>query len=176
MSNDLNLLNQSFQDKVRILLSRCYNDGAIMRPFFTVRNVKLQAVFWRQSRCLEEIDNAVKMLRKEGADYLANVLLLVGPSYGKWVTNALPGASTHQYACAIDCYSLEPDVHGTIMVNWDHMNPYKIYAHHAKNLGLNAGYFWKPKEDAVHVQEGSFILPKTWKERNDIMKERFGDV
>jgi hypothetical protein len=173
MSRNLDDLNKSFGDKCKLLLHRCEHDGAIMRPFWTIRDPYTQAKFYRQSRCWEEIKTDIEMLNNEGAYWIAEILKSVGPQYGKWLTNALPGGSIHQYAFAMDCYSLEPGLHSRYVVNWNKMNPYKIYATHAKDLGLNAGLYWSIK-DAVHVQSRDFILPETWQERNQIMLEKFG--
>ena len=172
MSREIQDLHPDFREKPKLLLRKCSNDGAEMRPFWTLRDPYTQAKFYRQSRCWEEILDKVEYLRSEEAFFIAEVLLSVGPQYGRWATNALPGESTHNYGYAIDCYSLEPGIHSRYIINWTKMNPYKIYAHYATELGLIAGYYWKSK-DVVHVQDKGFRIPKTWIERDHIMKEKF---
>jgi len=173
MSKQLEDLNPIFREKIEILLKRCSNDGAIMRPFYTLRNVYEQAKLWRQSRCWEEIEKKIDFLLSQEAYFIVDVLQSVGPTHGRWATNALPGESIHQYGYAVDCYSLEPGMDSKYRINWDHDNPYKIYAYHARDLGLNAGYFWNHK-DSVHVQDGEFHVPKDWVLIDSMMKEKFG--
>jgi hypothetical protein len=174
MSRELEDLNPGFKEKVDLLLKRCFNDGIVMRPFFTLRSVYDQAKLWRQSRCWEEISNKIEFLISQEAYFIVDVLQSVGPTNGRWATNAIPGQSIHQYGYATDCYNLVKGDNSRYIANWDgDSNAYKIYAHHAKDLGMNAGYFWN-KKDSVHVECSNFSIPKDWKIIDEMMKDKFG--
>src|SRR5215468_9900795 len=82
-----------FREKVGQLLQKCSARGVTMVPNEAVRPPQQQAIYWRQSRSTIEINNAIAMLRNEGAPYLADVLEGVGPQHGDEVTKVLPGNS-----------------------------------------------------------------------------------
>lgn len=115
------------------------------------------------------------MLKKvEFAPFLAEVLKSIGPQYGRWATNALPGQSWHQHGLAVDCFLLDGNGHAV----WDAGNEgYRIYAEEAVKLGLVAGYFWKPRRDAVHVQKpkGKVLDQFTWQQLDVLMQEKFSN-
>lgn len=169
---DLNALEPAFRVKVERVLELCKNDGHDLVPFFTLRTVQEQAQLWRQSRTSLEIKKAINKLEREGAPFLANALENVGPQYGRWATNALPGQSWHQHGEAVDCFVRA----GNGRAVWSAQHPgYECYANHAKELGLTPGYLWV-RRDAVHVQcrESSVRDAYTWPELDKMMKERFG--
>lgn len=170
---DMALLSDSFRPTAEQLIYECKQPhGIIVRPFFTVRDVWEQARLWRQSRAWPEIEAAVAMLRTEGAPWLADVLEGVGPQYGRWATNALPGQSWHQWGEAMDCFVLEDG--GAV---WDGRHQsYLIYAIVARRLGLTAGYWWPKRPDAVHVQRPKENSPATLyplSEINRVMEQRY---
>ena len=149
MSRDLNKLEPVFKETVKELLQNVAALGHTLRPFFTTRSLEDQAKLWRQSRCSEEIDQAMRMLEREGAPALAGVIQNVGPQHGRWATNAMPGTSWHQWGEAVDCFVVSENGRAV----WSAKHPaYQAYAEEAKKLGLNAGFFW-PSKDAVHVQQ-----------------------
>lgn len=158
MSRELSLLRDDFESKVRRVIRVVQvEDGFTMRPFFTRRSPWEQARLWRQSRGTKEIHEAVKRLEREGAPFLAKVLLEVGGQHGRWATNALPGQSWHQWGEAVDCFAL---VEGRAV--WSRRHPaYKAYAERAVNEGLHAGYYWR-RPDAVHLQLGSGSVRGRW--------------
>jgi len=171
MSRDIELLKPLFKMKVVELLERTKKRGFILRPFYTLRNAEEQAKLWRQSRTSEEIHRMVNKLRQEQAPYLADTLENVGPQFGRWATNALPGQSWHNWGEAVDCYVLLENGKAV----WAAAHPgYKVYAEEAKELGMTAGFFWGRK-DAVHVQSrGDAVRSiRTWPEINDEMQRRY---
>ena len=171
MSRNFGDLKDADRPKFVQLVANCKERGHTMRPFFTFRDVIEQAKLWRQSRSGHEIRDAIKMLERECAPFLANVLNTVGPQYGRWVTNALPGQSWHQWGMAIDCFLME---HGKAVWDTEHEG-YEVYAYEAKTLGLHAGYFW-PSCDAVHVQSIGLSAPRlSWREVDGNMKELWGN-
>lgn len=175
MSRDIEDLVPSFRGSVRQVLEACKAEGVIMVPFFTVRSPTEQAVLWRRSRTADVIARKIQFLHDQKADFLAGVLRDVGPRDGDWATNALPGASYHQWGEAIDCYW---EVNGK--QSWDTkglvngVNGYKVYAEKAAEFGLTA--LGPSLGDWVHIQlrAGSVTDQFTWQQINDRMKERFG--
>lgn len=141
-------LDKDFKLSVGQLLLNCKREGFDLIPFFGLRSIQAQAKFWRQSRTGYQVREAILLLQRKGAPYLAEVLQGVGPQHGRWVTNALPSQSWHNHGLAIDCFVMEDG-----KAIWDAGHPgYECYAEQAKNLGLTAGYYWSNK-DAVHVQQ-----------------------
>lgn len=172
MARDLTLLEDDFETQVGHLLAGLLRDGYHMRPFFTLRTPWEQARLWRQSRTTQEIHNVAAMLAREGAPFLREALVSVGPQMGRWATNALPGQSWHQWGEAVDCFVLE---HGKAV--WRRSHPgYQRYAERARELGLHSGYFWS-RPDAVHVQKGEGKVRSlyTWAQIDEQMRRRFGE-
>ena len=177
MAADLNLLEPEFRAACKELLTRCQQHGADMRANEGLRDPWKQARYWRQSRSKEEIDNAIAMLKNSGADYLAKILKDVGPQHGDPVTNALPGASWHQWGVALDCFWLVGGVaewSTTRIVNG--INGYKLYADIAEDLELTAGGHWSSFKDWPHVQKKGASSPlqeHSWSEINAKMLQLF---
>lgn len=172
MAADLDLLRFDFQPKVEEILAACLRDGHHLRPFFTRRNVWVQARLWRQSRSTPEIHRAAAMLEREGAPFLRKVLLEVGPQHGRWATNALPGQSWHQWSAAVDCFVLEKG-----RAIWSRAHPgYHLYANQARDRGFEAGYFWT-RPDTYHVQQltDSVRSRYTWAQIDAVMRFHFGE-
>lgn len=178
MAADLDVLMPEFRPGVDRLLSLCAARGVEMRPNETVRTPRAQARIWRQSRTREEILAKIAALRAGGARFLAQCIEDVGPQHGDHVTNAPPGLSWHQWGEALDCFWVvdgEAEWSTTRKVNG--VNGYHVYAETARDLGLEAGGFWRRLKDWPHVQsrpEGNpadlFSLP----EIDAVMQERFG--
>lgn len=169
MSRDMDLLRPSFREPfVKTLRDVQLKDGFTMRVFFTQRTPWVQAKLWRQSRSSKEVAEAARMLDREGASFLSEVLISVGPQHGKWATNALPGQSWHQWGSAGDCFVLAD---GRAVWSRRHAG-YKAYATRARDNGLTAGYFWQRSPDAVHVQEfsGSVRSQWTWADIDALMR------
>ncbi|TBC68721.1 hypothetical protein ELH30_31555 (plasmid) [Rhizobium ruizarguesonis] len=179
MTVKLSDLVPEFRSKVEALLAKCAASDVRMVPTFTLRTPAEQAIFWRQSRSIVEINQAIEMLRSQGAAYLADVLEGVGAHNGPHVTNALPGNSWHQWAEAVDCMwevggkFVDSD---TKKVNG--VNGYRFYAQTAKSMDLDSGFFWTSFKDSGHVQMRSDANPKasgySWRQIDGAMRARFG--
>ena len=172
-SKELSDLELDFRNIVqKFLLPKCEQLGVKMRPFYTIRNPWEQAKLWRQSRTSGQIKTAIADLKEKGAPFLAHVLDLVGPQYGRWATNALPGISWHQHGLAIDCFVLED---GKAIWNSKHKG-YQTYARAAVEVGLVAGYYWQTR-DAVHVQKfiGRVLDRYKWPEVDKLMIQLYGN-
>lgn len=171
VSKDLDVLDADFKAKVKIVLARCEQRGYIFRPYATLRSPWEQAKLWRQSRPTEEIQRAIKKLQVNGAKYLAFVLQSVGPQYGRWATNALPGQSWHNWGLAVDCFLLSADGRAI----WSSSHPgYAVYSEEASRQGLTCGREWVHK-DAVHIQAVSYSVKSkyTWAAIDKKMLELF---
>ena len=172
MSRSLSLLDNAFKQKVQIVLGKVNSEATDyeLRVFYTLRTPQEQARLWRQSRSIEQVREAVRMLKRSGANYLADVMVAVGPQNGRWATNALPGHSWHQWGLAVDCFVAAG---GRAVWSANHIG-YRRYAEIARDQGLEAGGFW-PRKDAVHVQMNSERVSYRydWAEVDRQMKARF---
>lgn len=162
-SRKLDDLNLSFRKQVDLLLAACRTRGVEMRPFFTVRGPAIQAKLWCQSRTRAQIVLESKRLHDAGAPWLASLLDPTKALKGPKVTNALPGASWHQWGEAVDCFVAGAKSEAI----WNTKHPgYRVYAEEAVRLGLEAGANWKSLPDTVHVQSLAAASPlaagKSW--------------
>ena len=170
MSRSMDDLQPGFRATAEKAIALCAEDGYELRPFYTLRDVWEQSKLWRQSRPRSEVEAGAQKLKANGAIWLAEVLMEVGPQNGRWATNALPGLSWHQHGEAIDCFVAEGN-----KASWSARHPgYKAWGTHAKSLGLTAGYFWSQR-DAVHVQlRPERVLKRySWAELDQLMQNRF---
>ena len=106
MPADLTLLAPAFQDQVRIMLDACAQQGYILRPSEGLRDPYKQAIYWRQSPSIEQIEQKIASLEAAQLGFLAHCLRIVGPQHGPPVTKAIPGLSWHQWGGAVDCFWL----------------------------------------------------------------------
>ncbi|MGO7033770.1 glycoside hydrolase family 75 protein [Rhizobium ruizarguesonis] len=179
MTVKLSDLVPAFRATVEKLLAVCAEQNVRMVPTFTLRTPAEQALFWRQSRSIFEINKAIDMLRSEGANYLADILEGVGPHNGPHVTNALPGNSWHQWAEAIDCmWEVDGKFIDSDTKKVDGVNGYRFYAETAKGMRLDPGFFWTSFKDSGHVQMRGDANPKasgySWRQIDQAMRLRFG--
>ena len=179
MPANLDDLVESFQGPARQLFEDCAVNATPMVPFYTVRDPRSQAKLWRQSRSGLEIHTGLDWLRGAGGLWLATVIESVGPQFGRWATNAVPGNSWHQWAEGLDSYAV---VRGRI--SWDTVpgqvgGPgdayYRFYADRAVELGLTP--LGPAIGDWVHVQARPESAPSrvmSWPEIDAEMRRRFG--
>jgi len=153
VARDVDLLVPGFRCAYADLLDGLQAAGHELRPFFTLRTPSEQAKLWRQSRSTAEIEAAAKRLRLAGAPRLAGVLIEVGPQFGRWATNALPGYSWHNWGEAADAFVVGPAGEAV----WDADDAgYRAYAEAAEEVLLTSGASWG---DPVHVQLRSDEVP-----------------
>jgi peptidoglycan LD-endopeptidase CwlK len=173
-TRETSALTELFAQKVDRLLLACEARGVMMKPYFTVRGPATQAKLWCQSRTGAEIARAAEEMRRGGAVWLPSLLKPEFGSRGARVTNALPGASWHQWGEAVDCYVVGPK--GEAVWSGEDAG-YRVYAEEASRLGLEAGFSWKRLKDAVHVQERAAGSPlsagMSWAEVEAEMVLRF---
>jgi len=169
MPANIDLLDSDFKIKYEQLQVNCEIEGHTIVPYFTLRHPSDQARFWRQSRSTKEINNAISYLIAKDALWLSDVLKNVGPQWGRWVTNALPGNSWHQFGKAVDSYVL---YNGKAV--WDG-DGYIVMAEKAQSLRLTSGIGWN---DAVHVQSNphsSVTKTLSWFDIDRLMQEKFSN-
>lgn len=179
MPVSLHLLTDDCEARFRELFADCEANGTPMRPFFVRRHPRKQAELWRQSRSRLEVETGIAWLEGAGAPWLAKVIVDVGPQFGRWATNAVPGNSWHQWDEAVDAYA---EVEGGM--SWDTIpgevgGPgdafYRFYAERAVALGLTA--LGPRLGDWVHVQNRDASSPArslSWPEIDAEMRRRFG--
>lgn len=178
MAADLNLLKPEFKAPVDELLAKCREQGIIMTPNEGLRDVFVQAKYWRQSRSSQEINAKIAGLRQQGASFLADCIDKVGPQHGDPVTNSIPGLSWHQWGEALDCFWLvDGEAEWSVRRLVNGKNGYQVYAQIASQMGLTAGGLWTTLKDWPHVQlrkAGSPLGDFTIQQIDATMKERFG--
>ncbi len=179
MSRDMSRLDPAFRTTVDAVLNACLPAGVTMTPYCAERTPPEQAKLWRQSRTIEQIDEAIGLMRNAGATYLAEALDSVGPQHGPHVTNALPGLSWRQWGLAVDCFWRLDDCaewSSTRRVNG--VNGYQLYAQIAQEHGLAAGGLWTSFPDWPHVQKPETASPlsngTSWVDIDTAMRKRFG--
>lgn len=168
---ELKKLKPEFKSLVEKVLEDCEASGVVMKPYFALRTPAEQARLWRQSRTTKQVISASAMLRSNGAHWISRILENVGPCYGKWATNALPGQSWHQFGEAIDCAWI---VEGGF--NWNVTdkpnNGYKVYASIAKAHGLYS--LGESMGDWVHIQLQPYSKPNyDWVKIDQLMQEKY---
>lgn len=159
---DLNGLDEVFKTKLLKLLDACHERGLTMTPVCGVRTPMQQAALWRQSRSRKQVENAADMLRNQGAPYLADCLIKVGPqngTLGAHVTKALPGQSWHQYKQACDmAWLVDGKINWSLTELVNGQNGYKAMCQLADDFGLySAGANWG--WDFPHIQLSSESTP-----------------
>ncbi len=170
--NKIDLLEPEFKESIQQLLIKVKEMGYVLVPFFTLRNPWVQARLWRQSRTTTQINRAVGMLHNAKALFLSEVLASVGPQYGRWATNALPGQSWHQWREAVDCFVLE---NGKAVWNPNHTG-YATWAKQALLMGLQPGHYWS-RRDSAHLQKRyeKVLTRLSWVDVEKEMLLQFGD-
>lgn len=178
MAADLNKLIPTLQSLVGKVIAECAKKDVEMRPFSTLRSPFEQAIAWRQSRALEEINHQINYLKNNGANFLADCLNSVGPQHGDHVTNALPGLSWHQWGEALDCFWIvDKKAEWSTRKEINGLNGYQVYADIAESMGLFPGGHWRNFKDWPHIQyrkDASPLGSMNLKEIDDQMKKKFG--
>ena len=156
----LSQLEPEFAQKINLLLNNCERLGVTLALCDGIRNTITQALYWRSSRSNQEVDEKIKMLQHENADFLAYCLFIVGEQQGPHATNALPGLSWHQYGLAVDCVWILDS-----KACWDNenlyngINGYEVLATEAKKMGICSGHEWKNLRDSGHLQANFYASP-----------------
>ena len=149
MSRDINQLTPEMALKANQVKAICASQGVDLLIYYTLRSLKEQAVLYRQSRTVEEINRKVYQLRSRGFGFLATVLIEVGPQSGPWATNAAPGESWHNYAEAFDAVPVKDKKplwdYDKNKASWD------VYGAAVEKTGLVWGGKWRAR-DYPHAQ------------------------
>ena len=120
----------------------CETAGVPLRFYYTLRTAEMQAKLWRQGRPAVEINAAIKRLRDQGKNELAELLKRPGPQTGPKVTNALPGESYHQIGRAWDAGPYDATIPDFL---WDvktHHEKWDVYREAVEMSGMTSGASW----------------------------------
>lgn len=177
---DLKGLDPDFHARILKLLEGAHQRGVVMVPICGVRTVFEQAKLYRQSRSGAAIAAEAARLKAQGAPFLAETLLSVGPqkgALGRHVTKALPGLSWHQWGYAVD---LAWSVNGKISWSLDDevggQNGYHAAAELADDYGVfSGGKMWG--WDFPHFQANRFGSPKNMHSMahiDEAMRRKYG--
>jgi peptidoglycan L-alanyl-D-glutamate endopeptidase CwlK len=158
MSRLITDLTTEMQVKVNKAIELCKSKGVNLMVTATLRTLEEQAVYYRQSRTIVEINAKIALFKKKGFDYLADVLEKCPPCSGKFVTNAAPGESWHNYKMAIDVVPVFGGV-----AQWSDPKLWNVWTSCAKEAGLFTLDFEKP-----HAQFYSTGNPLTGKTTSEI--------
>ncbi len=160
-SRNLEDLEPEVADAAHRVLEVCTEVGIDLLIYCTLRSPAEQARLYRQSRSIETIMKKVRSLRARGFDYLAEILLEVGPQSGPHVTNAGPGESFHNYGLAFDAV---PMIGGKPA--WNYLNAreqWDAYGECVRQVGLEWAGDWVSFREYPHAQRGRRGNPlKTW--------------
>jgi len=151
-SRSMDDLIPEFRFKAREIVDRCKDRGFELRIYCTLRTAEEQARLYRQSRKLVEVETKEELLRIRGYDFLADILINVGPQYGipgRHVTNAGPGESWHQYGRAFDAVPMR----GGKCLWEDYWPEWDIYGETVKAVGLNWAGSWTRFREFPHTQD-----------------------
>lgn len=178
-SRDIDDLVLELRPQTRTLIDNCRRRGIEMRPYETLRSPFEQGKIWRQSRTREQVQRKIQEFQDAGAAFLAFCLESVGPQSGRYVTDAPPGLSWHQWGEAFDSFwVVEGAAEWSTTRRINGLNGYRVYAEEAERLGLIAGGLWTRLKDWPHIQLRSASSPArvfTVREIDRIMRERFGE-
>lgn len=156
----LSKLEPKFADKINSILNNCKNTGVEIELREGERNTFTQAVYWRRSRSDKDVQEQIKALQNDKADFLAYCLFVVGEQQGTHATNAIPGLSWHQYGLAVDCaWILNSKVCWDNENLYDGINGYEVLAREAKKLDVCSGHEWVGFRDSGHLQANFYSSP-----------------
>ena len=153
-SRKLDDLQPETREKALLFLELAKDAEFPVLIYCTYRSDHEQACLYRQSRSLPVIKHKADQLRFNfGRPDLAQLLMDVGPQYGRHVTNAGPGQSLHGYRCALDGVPL---VGGKPV--WDDDTPEEraIWARYGELVelaGLEWSGRWTQFKETPHAQE-----------------------
>lgn len=125
--------------------------------YCTYRSDEEQARLYRQGRPLSVIQKKADDLNTawERPD-LAQVLMEVGPQYGRVVTHAAPGQSLHEYGVAFDGV---PMLGGKPVWNDQHpdeQEAWELYGRLGTEAGLTWAGNWQSFKEKPHMQVPGF--------------------
>ena len=175
MERDPQLLKPEFLAPLSSAVRAARMRGYILKPFGTRRDPWTQARFWRQNRTTNEIRRGIDRLKDAGALFLARILNEVGPQYGRWATDALPGLSWHQWVEACDLFVAVYDEGEGEVAKWEADHPGYLALHEeCQNRGLTAPL---PQRDPYHIQmrPNGVLHHYSWEQVDDWMKRFYGE-
>ncbi|MCF8373941.1 MAG: M15 family metallopeptidase [Bacteroidales bacterium] len=149
-SRDLNDLVPQVKENALSVIKRCKDSSFDLLIYCTLRSLQEQAKLYRQSRPISEINVKIEKFRNRGFNFLADILVEVGPCSGPHVTNAGPGESWHNYAEAWDAV---PMVNGKPAWNYmDAKEQWDAYGEAVRQIGMEWAGDWTSFREFPHAQ------------------------
>lgn len=168
---DPELLKSEFLTPLSAAVRATQRRGYTLRSFGSRRDPRIQARYWRQSRSTFEVREGINALIHVGAAFLAELLHDVGPQYGPWRTNCLPGLSWHQWVEACDFFVLEDR-----KAIWarEHLG-YVFFAEECRARNLTQPL---PHHDPYHIQlrPNGVLHYFMWSEVDDFMQRWYAEA
>jgi peptidoglycan L-alanyl-D-glutamate endopeptidase CwlK len=160
-SRDLADLTPFMRERVAELRARLVNQGVQHVVASTLRDLESQAVIFRTGRPFSDptfpknlggdIKTKLEKFRARGLDFLAEVVMRVGPqagARGRIITKAAPGESWHNYGEAVDIYPLAG---GKLITDAD--DPaWQVYGRAVEASGLEWAGRWTGFVEMPHAQ------------------------
>lgn len=132
--------------------------------YCTYRSFEEQARLYRKGRPFDVIEQeAIRLRKKFHREDLADLLIGVGPQYGRLVTNAAPGQSIHNYRMAFDVVPLVDGRPVWSTEQEDELALWMKLGEAGKSVGLEWGGDWPGLLDFPHFQQPG----KNWRELID---------
>lgn len=162
------------REKAHEFARECMIQGLDVIIYCTHRSDDEQARLYRRGRSLAEIKAMAAILENHyGRPDLAEILMGVGPQYGRRVTNAAPGQSAHPYRVAFDgvpirCGKPIWTDEGIPNEEEEDQRLWQLYGQIAESVGLEWAGRWPRFREMPHIQEPGF----NWEEmiRNSLTK------
>jgi peptidoglycan LD-endopeptidase CwlK len=139
-------------DKAVAIKGQCEAAGFGLLIYCTQRSLEDQAILFRKSHNKPTVNAKVAQYRNAGFDFLADVLINVGPqrTMESSVTNAGPGESWHNYGEAFDAV---PQVNGQEMWDYDEaVEVWETYGRLIHEAQMTWGGDWSNFPDHPHAQ------------------------
>lgn len=153
-NRDIKYLKPSIREKTELLKAACISEDFEILIYCTYRSFGEQARLYRRGRTLKQIQNkADELEEKWQRPDLAEILMNVGPQYGRVVTYAGPGQSLHNYGYAFDAV---PMLNGKPVWGKKNVIDRELWHQYGK-LGVSCGLEWagnwKNFKEFPHMQE-----------------------
>lgn len=158
---NLSVLTPDVQEKAHQVIDICAEQNIEVIIFSSLRTIKEQAIFYRQSRTIEEILKKVKDLYNRDYAFLSYILEEVGPQKGPLVTNAAPGETWHNFGEAWDAH-LKIDDKAILDYKKD-KKIWNIYGNAIREVGMQWGGDQAEIKDYSHAHLRKEANPlKVW--------------
>jgi hypothetical protein len=151
---EFEFLDKKFHDRLYAFIDKCRAIDIVLSFDKGFVHPKEQAKLWRQSRSDSQIDLMIGELHANDAPFLVKLLTEAATKPGVHMTDELPGYSWHNWGQAYIYTVLGEDGRDLLPTS----NVYKKTAELAKDVGLTAGFYLKPKQPYL-IQLSTYKSP-----------------